>query len=258
MQNAVSYPVVIPDGYPLIQVQNVNGHCGCQHQATKKKLGDNTLPISLTTMVHATMIMMASIIAICGYIACTDGEFKCDVQNWPDISHIMGVAPRNKLYSIMLTFYSATKFCEARAYHDKLSTFVSPLLNGFLLIAALASFIFGPMIGYWDCYYNMDKHMLATQIFTVGEIIYIYIIVYLISSNRDQFPATAKQNIDLCVFQLYIVTFTGVLMWMGNGELGIHIAQIGEWIAFYSDFWIRYNIAMMIKYTCEVVPAKEA
>ena len=180
------------------------------------------------------------------------------MQNVPEISQIMGVAPRNKLYSIMLAIYSCTKFAEARAYHDKLSTFVSPLVNSFLLVAALVSFISGPMIGYFDCYYDIDMHVLSTKIFTVGEILYIFTVVYLISSNRSEFPSSAKQNIDYCVLQLYIVTFTGVLMYMGDDYLGIPIAEIGEWIAFYSNFWIRYNIAMVIKYTCEVVRSKEA
>jgi hypothetical protein len=170
----------------------------------------------------------------------------------------MGVAPRNKLYSIMLTFYSCTKLAEARAYHDKLSTFASSTVNALLLLFATASFIFGPLIGYWDCYYNMDKHMLATQIFTVGEILYIYTIVYLITTNRNQYNPSVHRNIDLCVYQLYFVTFIGLLMYMGNGELGINIAQIGEWCAFFSDFWIRYNLAQMMQYTCEVVPVKEA
>jgi hypothetical protein len=74
----------------------------------------------------------------------------------------MGVTPLNKLYSIMLTIYSCTKQAEARAYHDRLSGFVSPLVNSLLLLAALASFIFGPCIGFWDCYYDMDIHCFVT------------------------------------------------------------------------------------------------
>lgn len=97
----------------------------------------------------------------------------------------MGVAPRNKLYSIMLTIYSCTKQAEARAYHDKLSTFASPLVNSLILLSAAASFIFGPLIGYFDCYYDMDHHMLATNIFTIGEIIYVFSVVYLVASNRN-------------------------------------------------------------------------
>ena len=158
----------------------------------------------------------------------------------------------------MLTIYSCTKLCEARAYHDKLSTFVSSTMNTFLLVAASASFIFGPLIGYWDCYYNMDKHMLATIIFTVGEGLYVYPIVYLIATNRKQYNPSVHRNIDLCVYQLYFVTLIGVLMYMGNKEVGIRISAIGEWCAFFSDFWIRYNLAQTMKYTCEVVPIKQA
>ena len=134
--------------------------------------------------------MMASIIAICGYIACTGGEFGCTLQSWPDISHLMGVAPRNKLYAIMLTIFSCCKQAEARAYHDKLSEIASPLFNSFILLGATASFIFGPLIGYFDCYYDMDHHMLATIIFTVGEAIYVYPVVYLMATNRSNFSAS--------------------------------------------------------------------
>jgi hypothetical protein len=108
------------------------------------------------------MLMMASIIAVCGYQACQEGKFECTLQKFPDISHVMGGPPLNKLYSIMLTVYSCTKQAEARAYYNRLSGFVSPLVNNFLLFAATVSFIFGPLIGFFDCYYDMDMHMLAT------------------------------------------------------------------------------------------------
>ena len=131
------------------------------------------------------MLMMASIIAICGYIACTGGEFGCKLQSWPDISHVMGVAPRNKLYSIMLTIYSCTKQAEARAYHDKLSAIASPLFNNLILLAATASFIFGPLIGYFDCYYDMDWHMFFTGWFVVGEVAYGTLMVYTVATNKN-------------------------------------------------------------------------
>jgi hypothetical protein len=203
------------------------------------------------------MIMMASIIAICGYLACTAGEFTCTLQKWPDISHIMGVAPRNKLYAIMLTIYSATKQAEARAYHDKLSTFVSPLVNSVLLLSALASLMFGPCIGYWDCYYNMDMHCSVTQIFTIGEGIYVFILVYVLTTNRDQFDPKTYVYMDRCKTALFLVTIDGILMFIGGKELGISIAQIGEWIAFYIDFYVRFQLAQIMRYNSIVVPAKQ-
>ena len=168
----------------------------------------------------------------------------------------MGVAPRNKLYAIMLTIYSCTKQAEARAYHDRLSTFVSPLVNSFVLIAATASFIFGPGIGYWDCYFDMDMHMFATKIFTIGEIIYVFCVVYLVASNRTQFPQSVHSNIDTCVTSLYMILIVGIFMQIGNARLGINMNQIGEWIAFFTDFLIRYNLAIIMKYKCIVVPSK--
>ena len=204
------------------------------------------------------MLMMASIIAICGSIACTGGEFGCKLQSWPDISHVMGVAPRNKLYSIMLTIYSCTKQAEARAYHDKLSAIASPLFNNLILLAATASFIFGPLIGYFDCYYDMDRHMLATQIFTIGEVIYVFSVGYLLATNRSNFSASVNQNITNCVYALCLILVVGLCMSQGNSYWGISMNQIGEWIAFYSDFFIRYNFAIIMRYTCKVVPSKNA
>jgi hypothetical protein len=123
----------------------------------------------------------------------------------------------------MLTVYSCTKQAEARAYHDRLSSFVSPLANNLLLLAALVSFIFGPGIGYWDCYYDMDMHMWATTLFTGGEIVYVYLTVYLIATNRNQFSPSASSAIDNCTSALIVVAIDGVLMALGPQVLGISI-----------------------------------
>lgn len=121
-------------------------------------ISDGSIPLSVTTMVQATMLMMAMTISYFGYEACTAGTFVCTPQSFPDISHLMGNPPLNKLYSIMLTIYSCTKQAEARAYYHRLSGFVSPLMNNVLLLAAVVSFVFGPLIGFFDCYYDMPHH----------------------------------------------------------------------------------------------------
>jgi hypothetical protein len=131
-------------------------------------------------------------------------------------------------------------------------------VNGLILLAATASFIFGPLIGYFDCYYDMDHHMLATNIFTIGEIIYVFSVVYLVASNRSQFSPSVSSNIGYCVNSLYLILVVGVFMHIGKQTLGININQIGEWIAFYTDFFIRFNLAIIMKYTCVVVPSKTA
>jgi len=202
------------------------------------------------------MIMMASLIAIFGYQACSTGKFQCDLAHFPDISHLMGGAPLNKLYAMMFTAYSMTKQAEARAYHDRLSSFVSPLLNNLLLVPALISFVCGPGIGYFDCYYNMGWHMWFTNCFTSGEIFYLVILVFIIRTNRDQFSASTYPLIDRCVNGLLVAGVAGICMHFNDHFPGVNVNQIGEWVAFYMDFFIRYNLAMIIKYKAEVVPIK--
>lgn len=111
-----SYPVVVhcsTDSYPLIVGEQSTGPCECQkpQQAAccQQKKVSAAGDLNLSTVIQATMAMMAVIIAICTYQACSEGAFGCEVNSWPDISHVMGRAPYNKLYSIMFAIYSCTK-----------------------------------------------------------------------------------------------------------------------------------------------------
>ena len=100
----------------------------------------------------------------------------------------MGLAPWNKLYSIMLTFYSCTKQAEARAYYHRLNGIASGLAQNLLLGFALLSCIFGPCIGYFDKYYDSPTHGFVTKLFTIGEVAYILLIIGVVNSNREKFP----------------------------------------------------------------------
>jgi hypothetical protein len=46
-------------------------------------------------------------------------------------------------------------------------------------------------------------------------------------------------------------------MSLGPQVVGISIAQIGEWFAFYSDFFIRWQLSKIIKYNTVLVPQKQ-
>ena len=130
--------------------------------------------------------MMTVVIGYFGWVACQDLRFgECSMDNFMDISHLMGNPPSNKLYAIMLTVYSATKFYEASAYYNRLSTFVSPLVNNFLFFAACVAMIAAPGIGYYDCYFNMHMHMTFTTTFVIGEILYLYPLCYILHHNRE-------------------------------------------------------------------------
>ena len=158
----------------------------------------------------------------------------------------MGVAPLNKLYAMMLTVYSFTKQAEARAYHDRLTKLrVSGTTTSLLLVFAGASFLFGPCIGYFDVYYNVHWHCKVTQIFTIGEIGYCFLITYLLSANRSQLTPESQTSLDRCVLGVIIIVVDAFLMSVvGGAAIGVPaISQIGEWFAFYADFFIRYNLS---------------
>ena len=197
------------------------------------------------------MIMMATLIAIFGYRACIQGEFECTVQHFPDISHVMGVTPLNKLYAMMFMVYSFSKQAEARAHYQHLQSFVSPLVNNLLLVAAAFGFVFGPCIGFWDCYMNMDIHVKVTTLFTSGEVAYLFIIVPVMALNRSHYAPEASPIIDSCCLGIFTVLCVGAVMHLG-GLPGVSTNQIGEWIAFYSDFFVRFQMARLIKYKNEV------
>lgn len=129
--------------------------------------------------------------------ACTDGSFTCSTHDLPDISHVMGRAPYNKLYSIMLTIYSCSKQAEARAYFHRLQPVISPVLNYVMLGAAAVSFLFGPMIGFFDVYYDKPHHMQVVKYFTIGEVVYIYSMLYVVSAYRNNFGPQASNYITL-------------------------------------------------------------
>ena len=153
---------------------------------------DAALPLSLTAMIKGTMLMMAILLALYGYRACYQGEFECSLNTFPDISHVIGVAPLNKLYAMMLLVYSFTKQAEALAYHDRLTRLgVSATTTSLLLVFANVSILLGPCIGFFNLNYNVQWHCKVTQIFTIGEIGYCFLITYLLSSNRSQLTPTS-------------------------------------------------------------------
>jgi hypothetical protein len=130
------------------------------------------------------MLMMTSVIGICAYYECVViNTLTCDLDNFPDISHVMGNRPYNKLYSLILVLYSAAKLTEARAYNHFIAEFTRPAWRMFLLFCAILSAIFGPCIGYWDVFYDVDTHVLVAGLFSLGEVFYVYGLVYLVATH---------------------------------------------------------------------------
>ena len=71
---------------------------------------------------------MGALLTYFGYVKCTDGTYNCS-NKMPDISHVMGRPPLNKLYAIMLTVYACVKQAYVRAYYVRLHGIASETTN---------------------------------------------------------------------------------------------------------------------------------
>ena len=206
-----------------------------------------------------TSFFMGAIIIYCGYVGCTDGTFTCDDHSFPDISHVMGKAPLNKLYAIMLTWYACVKQAYVRAYHDRLQGVASPGTNKALLIYGVISCIFGPMIGFFDVYYNMQVHCFVVALFVIGEVLYILTMTAVLNETRSQWPLSAQGSIDNLVFCRLVTVVLGVVT-LGAKVIGKNIDPYSayiEWALFNLSFYIFGVMSNIMPYEDVVVAQEE-
>ena len=202
---------------------------------------------------------MAAILLGCGYMKCTDGSFTCDDTSFPDISHVMGPPPLNKLYAIMLTAYAVNKQACVRAYHSRLQGIASPCTLQAMLIYGLMGCLFGPCIGYFDVYYNMHVHCFVVALFVVGEVLYIFTAIAVLNSARDKFPQTAQSSIDTLVLCRSVTIVLGAVTLgakITGHEIGVYSSYI-EWILFNLSFYIFAIFSKVMPYDDVVVPEKD-
>jgi hypothetical protein len=207
----------------------------------------------------AVSLMMAVGLLACGYVSCSDGTFECDDKKFPDISHVMGLAPLNKLYAIMLTLYAMNKQACVRAYHDRLQGIASPCTQQAMLIYGLMGCIFGPLIGYYDVYFDMQTHCFVVALFVVGEVLYIFSATAVLSGARDKFPQGAQSGIDTLVLCRTATVVLGVIT-LGAKVIGRNIDPYSayiEWILFNMAFYINTVLANIMPYEAVVVPEEE-
>jgi hypothetical protein len=199
---------------------------------------------------------MGAIIIYCGYLGCTDGTFTCDNKSFPDISHVMGKPPLNKLYAIMLTAYACVKQAYVRAYHERLTGIASSGTNKALLIYGAISCIFGPMIGFWDVYYDMHVHCFVVALFVIGEVLYILTMTALLNETRTQWPDSAQASIDRLVTCRLITVVLGVTT-LGAKVIGADIDPYSayiEWTLFNLSFYIFGVMSSIMPFQDVVVP----
>jgi hypothetical protein len=256
-------PVVVADAEQLSapmmlshppQVITCNAHA--THQQQQVKGTDNGFPLNLTTVTKVVSFLMCAILIGCGYVRCNDGTFQCNYPRIPDISHVMGQAPLNKLYAIMLTAYAANKQAYVRAQHQRLQGIASQGTLTAMLIYAALSCIFGPMIGFFDVYYDMHVHCFVVALFCVGEVLYVLTMTAILNSNRAAFPQ-AGSSIDTLVTCRAVTVVLGVVT-LGAKVIGADIGNYGgdyiEWILFNLSFYIFGVLAEIMPYDAIVVP----
>ena len=188
------------------------------------------------------------------------GEYECSTNSFPDVSHVMGHAPLNKLYSIMLTLHAVVKTAYVRAYHDRLSQFPGvEKKNFYLLCYAAMSCVFGPMIGYFDVFYDVKIHCTVVAPFVIGELGYIFTIVSMIKNNRLQFDQSKQKYIDwllYCRAFLFVEACVSLYTKYYRIEYGALGAFI-EWTVFQMTFVVFTILSFVMPYTLKVVPKKD-
>lgn len=201
---------------------------------------------------------MGAILLYCGYIKCNDGSFHCETK-FPDISHVMGRAPLNKLYAIMLTVYACVKQAYVRAYYERLKGLVSENTNRNLVIYGAISCVFGPMIGYFDVYYWMTVHCSVTALFVIGEVLYVLTMISILNRTRLTWQKSAQSSIDNLVISKWVFLVLGVYK-MGTKILGIQIGSYGayiEWIVFFISFYMFAIMSNIMPCDNVVVPVED-
>jgi hypothetical protein len=223
----------------------------------KVTVGDE-FPISIQALTKFSSIMMTTILLYCGYNACQEGNFECDMQKFPDISHVMGHEPLNKLYAIMLTFYAFQKQAYVRAFYSQLKALPNEqTANVHMLYFAALSCVFGPMIGFFDVYYNMQVHCTVTAFFVIGELGYIFTMIGVVSKNKDFFKgvphsASMISKLELCRIFIAIEAVVSIGTKIYGIKIGAWSAFI-EWTLFICTFYIFTVLSDLMPFQLKVV-----
>ena len=158
----------------------------------------------------------------------------------------------------MLTFYSFQKQAYVRAFYCQLKALPTEQgANVNMLYFAAVSCVFGPMIGFFDVYYNQLVHCTVTAFFVIGELGYILTMIGLVSKNRSFFKGVPHSDqlishLELC--RIFIV-LEGVVK-LGAKAYGYDLgawSSFIEWSLFICTFYIFAVLSDLMPYQLKVV-----
>ena len=116
--------------------------------------------------------------------------------------------------------------------------------------------IFGPCIGYFDCFYDIHTHCTVTSLFVIGEIGYIFTVTSVLKNHRDHFPGDKAQGqINTMIMLRAVLAIEGIITY-GSKIYGINIGACGafiEWAVFHETFYIFAVLSEIMPYTLKVV-----
>ena len=118
-----------------------------------------------------------------------------------------------------------------------------------MLIYAFLSCVFGPMIGFFDVFYNMKVHCFVVALFTAGEVLYMYTAVGILNSCKDKFQGH-ESKISLLVTMRWISFILGVIT-LGHKIIGFDIgifSAVIEWTEFEMSFIMFAMFATIMPY----------
>jgi hypothetical protein len=126
-----------------------------------------------------------------------------------------------------------------------------------MVIYGAISCIFGPCIGFWDVYYDMQVHCFVVALFVIGEVLYIFTVTSVLKNGRSQFPQTSQSGIDTLITCRTITLVLGAITLgakITGYKIGVYSAYI-EWTLFNLSFYIFGVLSQIMPF--ELVVEKE-
>ena len=124
------------------------------------------------------------------------------------------------------------------------------------MVYGAMSCVFGPMIGFFDVYYDMHVHCFVVALFVIGEVLYVFTATAVLNSSRSSVPQEAQPKIDTLVSCRALTVVLGVIT-LGAKVIGKDIDPYSayiEWVLFNMSFYIFGVLADVMPYEDIVVP----
>ena len=127
-----------------------------------------------------------------------------------------------------------------------------------MLCFGLLSIVFGPLIGFFDVFYDVHIHCTCAALFTIGEVGYVINMVSVLKNHRDLFTREGAQSkINTLIMLRGLIVIQGIVTY-GAKLYQIDIgagSSIIEWSVFHETFYIFAILPDIMPFELKVVRA---